>query len=91
MRTVTFVEAQNRLGELLDYAQREPVTITRRGHPVAYVLSPADMRVLLDAKQKCEETDTIIQEFRTTSDKQLEFDWQELSRTDRVQNSSRHL
>ena len=41
MRTVTSVEAQNRFGELLDNAQREPITITRRGRPVAFVLSPA--------------------------------------------------
>ncbi|MBW8065838.1 MAG: type II toxin-antitoxin system prevent-host-death family antitoxin, partial [Ferrovum sp.] len=44
MRTVTSVEAQNRFGELLDNAQREPVTITRRGRPVAFLLSPADMQ-----------------------------------------------
>lgn len=39
MRTMTSVEAQNHFGELLDTAQREPVTITRRGRPVAYVVS----------------------------------------------------
>ncbi|WP_411726057.1 type II toxin-antitoxin system Phd/YefM family antitoxin [Methyloglobulus sp.] len=39
MRTMTSVEAQNRFGELLDTAQREPVTITRRGRPVVYVVS----------------------------------------------------
>ena len=40
MRTMTSVEAQNHFGLLLDTAQREPVTITRRGRPVAYLLSP---------------------------------------------------
>jgi prevent-host-death family protein len=39
MRTVTSVEAQNHFGELLDNAQREPITITRRGRPVAYIVS----------------------------------------------------
>ena len=39
MRTMTSVEAQNRFGELLDAAQREPVIITRRGRPVVYVVS----------------------------------------------------
>ena len=39
MRTVTTVEAQNHFGELLDNAQREPITITRRGRPVAYIVS----------------------------------------------------
>ncbi len=42
MRTMTSVEAQNRFGELIDAAQREPVTITRRGRPVVYVLSQQD-------------------------------------------------
>lgn len=44
---MTSVEAQNRFGELIDRAQREPVTITRRGRPVAFVLSPADLKDLL--------------------------------------------
>ena len=39
MRTMTSVEAQNRFGELIDAAQREPITITRRGRPVVYVVS----------------------------------------------------
>lgn len=39
MRIMTSVEAQNHFGELIDAAQREPVTITRRGRPVAYVVS----------------------------------------------------
>jgi antitoxin Phd len=36
-------EAQNRFGELLDLSQREPVQITRRGRPVACVVSMQDM------------------------------------------------
>ena len=40
MQIMTSVEAQNHFGLLLDTAQREPVTITRRGRPVAYLLSP---------------------------------------------------
>ena len=47
MRTVTSVEAPNRFGELMDNAQREPVTITRRGRPVAFVASPEDLKDLL--------------------------------------------
>ena len=39
MRTMNSEEAQNHFGELLDAAQREPVTITRRGRPVVYVVS----------------------------------------------------
>jgi prevent-host-death family protein len=51
MRTLTSVEAQNRFGELLDAAQREPITITRRGRTVAFMVSPEDLRELLDARQ----------------------------------------
>jgi len=39
MQTIPSLEAQNRFGELLDTAQREPVIITRRGRPVSLVLS----------------------------------------------------
>ena len=46
MRTMTSAEAQNHFGMLLDVAQREPVTITRRGRPVAYLFSPTDYAVL---------------------------------------------
>lgn len=51
MRTLTSVEAQNRFGELLDAAQREPVTITRRGRTVAFMVSPEDLKELLDARR----------------------------------------
>lgn len=51
MRIVTSVEAQNRFGELLDSAQREPVTITRRGRTVAFMLSPEDMKDLLEGRK----------------------------------------
>ena len=44
---MTSVEAPNRFGELMDNAQREPVTITRRGRPVAFVVSPEDLKDLL--------------------------------------------
>lgn len=54
MITLTSVEAQNRFGELLDTAQREPVTITRRGRTVAFMVSPQDMEDLLDARRKRE-------------------------------------
>lgn len=46
MRTVSSVEAQNHFGELLDNAQREPVSITRRGRPVAFVVSSEAYRAL---------------------------------------------
>jgi len=46
MRTMTSVEAQNHFGQLLDTAQREPVSITRRGRPVAYLFSPQEYEAL---------------------------------------------
>ena len=39
MITITSVEAQNRFGQSLDAAQREPITITRRGRPVAMLMA----------------------------------------------------
>lgn len=52
MKTLSSVEAQNRFGELLDSAQREPVTVTRRGRPVAFVVSPQDMAELMDVRNQ---------------------------------------
>ncbi len=46
MLTLTSVDAQNRFGELLDTAQREPVEITRRGRTVAFVVSPQEYQAL---------------------------------------------
>jgi prevent-host-death family protein len=39
MITVTSVDAQNKFGQLLDAAQREPITITRHGRPVAMLMA----------------------------------------------------
>ena len=38
MITKTSAEAQNRFGELLDTAQREPVAITRHGRPAVCMI-----------------------------------------------------
>ena len=46
MIAMTSVEAQSRFGELIDRAQREPVSVTRRGRTVAYVVSEHDMLAL---------------------------------------------
>lgn len=55
MIVVTSVEAQNRFGELIDRAQREPIEITRRGRPVAYVVSEHDLKALRDVSARREE------------------------------------
>ena len=50
MITMTSAEAQNHFGLLLDTAQREPITITRRGRPVAYLFSPQEYEALKQGK-----------------------------------------
>lgn len=52
MISVTSVEAQNRFGQLLDMAQREPVTVTRHGRPAAFIVSPQDMEELMDVRAR---------------------------------------
>lgn len=54
MITLTSVEAQNRFGQLLDTAQREPITITRRGRPVAMLMAVHEF----EARQQQEATAT---------------------------------
>lgn len=46
MLTLTSVEAQNRFGQLIDAAQREPITVTRRGRPVLMLLAVQDYEAL---------------------------------------------
>ena len=50
MVTLTDVEAQIRFDQLLDTVQCDPVTITRHGHVVAFVVSPQDMDELNNAR-----------------------------------------
>lgn len=52
MTSLTSVEAQNRFGELLDRAQREPVQVTRRGRLVAWVVSERDMEEIRDLRER---------------------------------------
>jgi antitoxin Phd len=54
MITLTSVEAQSRFGELIDRSQREPVQVTRRGRPVAYVICEQDMQALSDLRTRRE-------------------------------------
>lgn len=71
MKTITSVEAQNRFGELLDSAQREPITITRRGRPVAFMVSPEDMKELLDTRRQREQALADFEAFFQRSDAKL--------------------
>ena len=52
MLTVSSIDAQNRFEQLLDTAQREPVTITRHGRTAAFIVSPQDMADLQDVKAR---------------------------------------
>jgi len=52
MTTITSKDAQNRFGELIDTARREPVAITRRNRTVAVVISNEEyerLRLIEDA------------------------------------------
>ncbi len=42
MKTVAATEAKNRLGAILDAAQREPIIIRRQDRDIAVVMSMAD-------------------------------------------------
>lgn len=49
MKTVPATEAKNRLGAILDAAQREPIVIQRQDRDVAVLLSMADYERLRSA------------------------------------------
>lgn len=71
MTTLTSVEAKNHFEELLDSAQREPITITRRGRPIAFVISPEDMKELLDTRRQREQVLADFEEYFQRSDSKL--------------------
>lgn len=50
MRNMAAADAKNRFGELLDTAQREPVTIEKHGRPVAVMLSSEEYKDLMALK-----------------------------------------
>lgn len=51
MTTIAAREAKTRFGELLDTAQREPVTIEKHGRRVAVVLSASEYDALVQMKR----------------------------------------
>ena len=52
MKTITAIDAKNRFGQLLDSAQREPVTVTKMGRPAAIVLSVEDYERICGAARR---------------------------------------
>ena len=67
MITVTSVDAQNRFGQLLDKAQREPIIITRHGRPAAYMISPRDMKELQEARARSDTQQKAQRDWATAS------------------------
>ena len=65
MLTLTSAEAQTRFGELINRSQREPVQVTRRGRPVAYVICDQDMRVLTDLRTRREAASRWYEQYRS--------------------------
>lgn len=49
MKTIPATEAKNRLGAILDAAQREPIVIRRQDRDIAVLLSMADYERLRSA------------------------------------------
>ena len=52
MKTIPAIDAKNRFGQLLDAAQREPVTVTKKGRPAAVVLSIEDYERIRGAARR---------------------------------------
>jgi antitoxin Phd len=71
MSILTSARAQNRFGELLDIAQREPVAITRHGRPVAFVVSAQEMADLVELKRRRKQAVREFAAWRNQSKKSL--------------------
>jgi antitoxin Phd len=56
---------------MLDTAQREPVTITRRGRPVAYMVSSQDMEELMSIRTQLSKAVAAFENFFAETDKKL--------------------
>lgn len=82
MLTYTSADAQNRFGELLDKAQREPVQVTRRGRPVAFIVSADDMAVWQNLVQRRAEAVAWFESWRAQASTQLSPQTQALTDDD---------
>jgi len=76
---MTSVEAQNHFGELLDTAQREPVSITRRGRSVAFVVSTRDMEELIEIRNQRSQALVTFNSYFAETDNRLHSDTQTLT------------
>lgn len=53
--TVSVSEAREKLAEIIDAAETDPVVVERYGRPAAVVVSPARYEQLLDALEECQD------------------------------------
>lgn len=79
MQQVTSADAQNRFGQLLDMAQREPVAITRHGRTAGYVVSVQDMALLTEARGQREQAVRDLQDYWRKLDAERPVDVPELT------------
>lgn len=79
MQQVTSADAQNRFGQLLDMAQREPVAITRHGRTAGYMVSVQDMALLTEARGQREQAVQDLQDYWRRLDAERPADVPELT------------
>jgi antitoxin Phd len=82
MITYTSADAQNRFGEVLDKSQREPVQVTRRGRPVAFIVSADDMAAWQSLAQRRAEAAAWYESWRANAAGKLSPEAQTLSDDD---------
>jgi antitoxin Phd len=79
MITKTSAEAQNKFGQLLDLAQREPIAITRHGRPAAFLVSPRDMEPILRERERRKKAVEGFMAWSETASKDMDPDVEEMT------------
>jgi antitoxin Phd len=82
MLTYTAAEARNRFGEVLDKSQRGPVQVTRRGRPVAFIVSADDMAAWQSLAQRRAEAAAWYENWRAQTVARLSREAQALTDDD---------
>jgi len=82
MISYTSADAQNRFGEVLDKSQREPVQVTRRGRPVAFIVSADDMAAWQTLAQRRAEAAVWYENWRVNATAKLSAEAQDLTDDD---------
>jgi antitoxin Phd len=75
MKNVAAAEAKNHFGHLLDMAQRTPVTIEKKGRPVAVVMSIDEYQRLEQLEDRAWANEALIakSEGLISTDKSMQF------------------